>query len=476
MQETPALCDLGSPTLATTTAIPPSSSTRDGSDRRWQVALALLALGGLAVRITYVLVAQNPRTPGGDAFYFHYGANLLVDGRGFIDPIALLLEHHVTPGAVHPPAYILFLAISTLAGFRSFLDHQIWSCILGAGTIVLIGYTGRAIAGRRVGLIAALIVAIYPNFWFHDSVVMSETLIMFTTTLVIWIAYRFWQRPSVGRAIALGAAVGIVTLTRAESVLLVLVLLLPLAYVLRDLHLRARLKLFAITAAATLVTVSPWVIFNLTRFDHPVTLSSNLDGTLAAAQCDQVYSGKLIGFWSFGCVLAMHPPPGDASTKAIYYRHQVVDYIDHHTSQVPLVVLAREGRTWAVFSPIQQVTLDEGEGQERWVARTGLAMYYVLAGASIGGVIVLRRRRITIVPPLGVIVAVAVTVGVVYGTTRFRTPAEVSLVLLAAVAFDEAVRVAHARRRRAVPGDGSEAGIARAAPTPAAGPLPSPTG
>jgi 4-amino-4-deoxy-L-arabinose transferase-like glycosyltransferase len=454
----------------------PSSSTRSDTGRRWQVALALLALAGLALRITYVLLSKNPRAPGGDAFYFHYGANLLVDGRGFIDPIALLFLRYTTPGAVHPPAYLLFLATASLVGFRSFLDHQIWSCILGAGTIVLIGFTGRAIAGRRVGLIAAFIVAIYPNFWFHDSVVMSETLIMFTTTLVILVAYRFWQRPSVRRALGLGAAVGIATLTRAESILLVVVLLLPLAYVLRDLDLRARLKLFAVSASATLITVSPWVIYNLTRFDHPVTLSSNLEATLAAAQCDQVYSGKFIGFWSYSCVLAMTPPKGDASTKAIYYRHKVFHYVGNHASRVPVVVLAREGRTWAVFHPIQQVTLDEIEGQERWLARTGLAMYYALAGASIGGVIVLRRRRVTVVPALGVIVAVAVTVGVVYGTTRFRTPAEVPIVLLAAVAFDEAIRVAQAKRSRAVHGDGSEAIKGGAAPDATARQRPSPAG
>ena len=31
----------------------------------------------------------------------------------------------------------------------------------------------------------------YPNVWFYDSVVMSETLILFTTTLTILVAYRF---------------------------------------------------------------------------------------------------------------------------------------------------------------------------------------------------------------------------------------------------------------------------------------------
>jgi len=442
----------------------PAPSTRAQSHRRWAVGLTAITLGGLALRVTYVLVSKNPRTPGGDDFYFHHGANLLVDGRGFLDPIALLLEHHVTPGAVHPPGYLLFLAVSSLFGFRSFLDHQIWSCLLGAGTIALVGYTARRIAGPRAGLLAAFIAAIYPNFWFHDSVVMSETLILFTTTLVVLVAYWLWEQPSVGRAAVLGVAVGVAALTRAESIVLVLVLALPLAYVLRRLDLRSKLRLFAVAMVATVVTISPWVIYNLTRFAHPVALSTNLEATLASANCDTVYRGQNLGSWSFNCVLRLHPPAGDASTKAIYYRHQVLDYVGKHAGRVPVVVLAREGRTWGLFNPIQQVTLDEIEGQERWLARTGLGMFYVLAGAAIGGAIILRRRRITLVPLVGVIVAVAVTVGVVYGTTRFRTPAEVPIVLLAAVGFDEAIGLALARRR-AGPG---------ATPADAPAPVPDP--
>jgi 4-amino-4-deoxy-L-arabinose transferase-like glycosyltransferase len=444
-----------------------TTTSRAQRHSRWALGLTVITLGGLALRITYVLLSKNPRTPGGDDFYFHHGANLLVDGRGFIDPIALLLEHHVTPGAVHPPAYLLFLAVSSLFGFRSFLDHQIWSCLLGAGTIALVGYTARRIAGVRAGLIAAFIVAIYPNFWFHDSVVMSETLILFTTTLVILAAHWMWEQPTVGRAIALGLTVGIAALTRAESILLVLVLVAPLAYVLRRLDLRARLRLFAVATVATLVTISPWVIYNLTRFSHPVTLSTNLEATLASANCDPVYRGQYLGFWSFGCVLKLHPPSGDASTREIYYRHRVLDYMGKHAGRVPIVVLAREGRTWGLFNPIQQVTLDEIEGQEAWLSRTGLAMFYVLASAAIGGGMLLRRRRITLVPTVGVVVAVAVTVGVVYGTTRFRTPAEVPIVLLATVAFDEAIGLALAKRRRAVGAADTEP--AGAAPEPERG-------
>jgi hypothetical protein len=54
----------------------------------------------------YVLITKNPRAVGGDSFYYHHGANLLVDGSGSPDPIQLLQFHHDTgrsPSArVHP--------------------------------------------------------------------------------------------------------------------------------------------------------------------------------------------------------------------------------------------------------------------------------------------------------------------------------------------------------------------------------------
>ena len=211
-------------------------------DRKWAVWLAVIALGGLALRVAYVLITKNPHIPGGDDFYYHNGANLLADGRGFLDPIELLQNHHTTPGAKHPPGYIVALAIPSLFRFRSVLDHQIWSCIIGAGTVALVGITGREIAGRRVGLVAAFTAAVYPNFWFYDSIVMSETLILFTTTLTIFVAYRFARGPTIWLAVGLGAAVGVAALTRAESILLVPLLVVPLALLLRTVAIRRRCR------------------------------------------------------------------------------------------------------------------------------------------------------------------------------------------------------------------------------------------
>ena len=55
--------------------------------------------------------------------------------------------------------------------------------------------------------------------------------------------------------------------------------------------------------------------------------------------------------------------------------------------------------------------------------------------AVVGGV-VLRRRKVPITPLVAQFAIVTVTAAAIYGITRFRTPAEVSLVVLAAVAFD----------------------------------------
>jgi 4-amino-4-deoxy-L-arabinose transferase-like glycosyltransferase len=409
-------------------------------DRRWLVALGVIAIAGLALRVAYVFITKNPRHLGGDDFYYHHGANLLVDGHGFVDPIQLLQFHRTTPGAAHPPGYIVALALPSLLRLRSVLDHQMWSCIIGAGTIVLVGLAGKEIAGPRVGLAAAAIAAVYPNIWFYDSVVMSETLILFTTALTILIAYRFARQPSVRLAIGLGVSVGITALTRAESILLVPLLLVPLAIWLRGPAMRRRLQLLAIAVGVTLLTIAPWVGYNLVRFERPVYLSSNLELTLLSANCDETYSGPFLGFWAFQCGTRFTPPRGDASVQEAFFRRKVREYVSDHKSRVPVVVLAREARTWGFFNANQQITIDQIEGKELSTSRIALGMYYTLVAFSVVGVVALRRRRVPLTPLLAVLGAVALTVGFVYGTTRFRAPAEISLVLLGAVGIDAAIR------------------------------------
>src|ERR1700745_1959735 len=84
-------------------------------------------------------------------------------------------------------------------------------------------------AGRRVGLIAAFLVAVYPNIWMSDELGLSETLTPLVVALVLLAAYRFWKRPGWGRVIWLGASMGVAALARDELGLLAVLILVPLA-------------------------------------------------------------------------------------------------------------------------------------------------------------------------------------------------------------------------------------------------------
>jgi hypothetical protein len=203
---------------------------------------------------------------------------------------------------------------------------------------------------------------------------------------------------------------------------------------------------------ASLVVIAPWVGYNLTRFHHPVYLSSQFEVLLASANCDTTYHGDLFGYFSIPCASAIanrHHLNGDQSDEALVYRRAAIDYVLDHKERVPAVVAARVGRMLGVYRPQQQLVFDEFlDLREKWIARTALYSFYALALLSVAGAILLRRRRVVLFPLLAAPAAVLITVVVTYANTRFRAPAEVALAVLAAVAIDAAIGWTAQRRSR----------------------------
>ena len=426
---------------------------------------------GLGVRGYYIHVHTQHVVVQSDVFYYHGGANLLAEGHGFVHPYFFVAEGRSVPGADHPPGYIVALAVASVFGFKSFFAHQVWSALIGTATIGVVGLVGRHVAGTRVALIAAFIAAIYPNFWFSDGLIMSETLVLLMAALTLLVAYRFWERPGTGRAIVLGVVCGLTALTRSEAILLLPLLVLPLVAFLRRLSVRRRVALFAIAGVAALATLAPWVTYNLARFDHPVLLSIP-DQTLLAGNCPDTYYGKFIGYWSVPCILKSYVKGREPSTMALTYRREARHFVGQNLGRVPFVVFAREGRTWGFYHPDQQLQLDRLATKELELSRLGLAIYYVLAAGTIFGALILRRRRVPVFPLLATVLTPALSVAVTIGETRYRALAEVALVLGGAVTIDAVISRLRPRKQltpegAAVglsPGDGSTPG---AAPTTA---------
>ncbi|MDQ1521483.1 MAG: hypothetical protein QOI55_2556, partial [Actinomycetota bacterium] len=189
------------------------------SRRRWWALLLCIVAVGLTIRIGYAVGWRQEREVlRGDAVYYHVGANLLARGEGFPQPIAYAFTFHREPGAEHPPGYIVYLAIASKFGFRTVADHQVWSALLGAASVLLIGIVARRLFGPKLALLAAALAAISPNIWMPDAWVMSETLAIFATVLVLYFSYRCWDDPRPMTALALGVAVGIAAMSRSELI------------------------------------------------------------------------------------------------------------------------------------------------------------------------------------------------------------------------------------------------------------------
>jgi len=424
-----------------------AAETASPETRWFRPALAVVVVGALVLRVAYVFAYKRDFVPGGDAFFYHAGANLLADGKGFISPFFIQQGIH-RAAAEHPPLYIVFLAIPSVLGMHSVLTHLLWSCMLGAGTVWLIGLLGRAVGGARTGIIAAAIAAVYPNLWAPDGQLQAETLSMFATVAILLLAYRYWQKPSWQRLVLVGAACGLGTLARSELILMLPFVVVPLVWTTSDRARGEKVKWLGASVLATVIVIAPWTIYNTTRFTHPILISAQIDPLLASANCDSTYYGRLQGYFDITCAQKIADAKGitladDESEEGLVYRRAAEDYIRAHLSRLPVVEGVRLLRIVGLYKTARYVQGDwyiEGR-RPYWITWSGLYSFWALALASIAGAVVLRRRAHSppLYPLLAPIFAVLVTVLVTYASTRFRTTAEPSLVVLSAIAIDAAV-------------------------------------
>lgn len=437
---------------------------------RFALLLGLVVLAALAVRIAFT-VAVDP--PGGenpdaltDARAYHLLGRNLADGAGYVRPFDLERLGLERPTAEYPPLFPAVLALLSLAGVDTPDGQQLALCFLGAGTVALIGLVGRRVGGEAVGLVAAGIAAVYPMLFQADAILMTESAYAFVVAAALLLAYRAVERPSPARFALLGLVIGLGALTRSEALLLAPLLVAAVAVARSELPVAHRLRLAAIGIGIAALTVVPWTVRNASTFGGLIPVSNNLGTLLDGANCASTYSGTHIGFWrsTFGtraeggdeCFegFRIEDPDFDEAEAAAFHRDAGLRYARDHASRLPVVVLARLGRTFGVFDVHEQVRLESLEGRTvRWQT-LGTRMYWMLLPLAAYGAVSLRRRRAATAPLLSTIMLVAVTTVVTYGNQRFRIAAEPAVVVLAAAgAVAGAGALAGVLRRRGEAGD-----------------------
>lgn len=175
---------------------------RDANTRWSTVALALIALAGLALRMRPLLGAGGPlgvASDYDDGVYFSASALFL---RGVLPYRDFVF--------VHPPGLLYFLGLTSwlhdpAAGFAA---ARILMTLVGAANIVLVGVIVRRSAGPVAALVAAMLYATYPELVSVErSAYLEPVLNLFCLTSAwLWLRDEVSQRRAALAGFAAGAA------------------------------------------------------------------------------------------------------------------------------------------------------------------------------------------------------------------------------------------------------------------------------
>lgn len=398
----------------------------------------LLAAGlgtALFVRLGLVVATRHQAVVADPADYHRLGL-LLADGRGFGRSV---LAAGGGPTAFRPPLYPLFLGLVYRVTGDSVTAARVTQALLGVVTVALLALIADMIWGRRVARVVLLVSAVYPPLVFVGTPLLSESisLPLQLGAIAAGLQVRRGRAPLPWAAVT-GLLLGLGVLARptlgALAVPIVVLLLTAKA------PWRARLTWTAVAGLTAVATLVPWEVRTYRAFDAFVPVST-LDGYVLAGvynrQADE--DPRDPGQWRNPTgvpAMARHfrDPTLDELELSQRLRKTATDYASAHPGYVGRVVgwntvrlfdltglrLARASAEPLGFGP---------RVAEIWLGSYAVAMILAVAGACTR----LARRA-----PLGLWIVVPAVVAATVptlGTSRYRSPIEPVIVLLACLAI-----------------------------------------
>jgi len=343
-------------------ALSDAKSERGGSGigwggRRYGVWLAVIALVGLVARVLFVVVIRPTTDTQFDATTYHYLGLNLAHGLGYVRP-PQLGPGPIVATAEYAPLLPVLLAGATKVGLSTPTGNALVTAALGFVTIVLVGLLGRRVAGPRVGLVAAAIVALHPLLVQIDGGLNTESPYLLLVAATLLVTVWAWDEPAPWKWALAGLFAGAAVMTRAEGLALLFVVVVPAAVIRSRPGWGRALLAGLIPIAVVFVVVLPWTIRNATTFHRFVPVSNNFGPVMLGANCDGAYHGVHAGWWDFGCVAAYAGSapenrigPGSTNEADVYtrWRSQGIRFALDHPSDCAQAIPARVDRTWGLY-------------------------------------------------------------------------------------------------------------------------------
>ncbi len=150
---------------------------------------------------------------------------------------ALALDHFdMRLHQPQPPGYPLYIILGRAFNlvFHDHLAALVWLSTVFSGLAVIAIYlAGREMFSRRVGLVAALLLATSSVFWFQGEIAAPYTADLFASVMVGWLCYRLVTSSGRGVVWSTALAVGLAGALRLQTIAFLFPLFL---YALRRRH------------------------------------------------------------------------------------------------------------------------------------------------------------------------------------------------------------------------------------------------
>jgi 4-amino-4-deoxy-L-arabinose transferase-like glycosyltransferase len=417
-----------------------------GPERRWRLGLLVVLLLATATRVAMILVTPH-WTLWGDPSDYQIHAISVAAGHGY--PTTTIASPG-TPSAFRPPGYPYALGgLYALVGVHPQAGRAL-SALLGVLTVGLVAALGRALAGRRVGLLAGAIAAVFLPLIALNASLVSEALFLpleLAFALAALALARGEGRRRTRWALATGALCALTVLTRAGAELWLLVALA--AALAAGGSAATRWRTVGAVVASFALVLAPWTIRNFIELHALVPVTTETGYTLAGQYNDETAApNDFDAVWQ----LPLQVPSIARQVSPLYRRRGGVNeaqldsalrrialnYLRHHPGRLAIatgldtlrLLDLGPGHTFTTAIAYRELALPQWLREPVTLSAQLVTALAVLALLAAG----VRRRRLPLGPwwlwgiPL---LTLAVTIPMV-GNPLKRAPLDPFLIVLAA--------------------------------------------
>ncbi len=181
------------------------------SSGEW-IAAAVLVAVALALRLVFLAQVSDHvlfSSLTGDPAAYHARAMEILAGNA-VPPHAYFHSS---------PLYPFFLAIVARFAGPGYHAARVVQAVIGSASVLLVWQLGRVTVGRRAGLVAGLLAALYVPFIFFVAETLEITIVIAFATAMLIALLGAAETGSVGRAAAAGVLLGLASLGKPNLLL-----------------------------------------------------------------------------------------------------------------------------------------------------------------------------------------------------------------------------------------------------------------